>query len=152
MSLAAVLAVSPLARAQHSQDPPKKDPPKQEPPQPLDMVKLEASWDADLLPIFEDSCAECHDSGEAEGELNLMEFKTFLSGSLNGAIIEPGKPDESRLFQVIQDGNDPHMPPDDQLPDDDVAMIKKWISGLPAALKPKLGKKKDDGEPTGTGY
>lgn len=145
MSVVLVLAMVTLLIAGQSQgqDPPKKDPP----PQPLDMVKLEASYDAELLPIFEDSCAECHDSGEAERELNLMEFTGLLAGSINGAIFEPGKPEESRLFKVIQDGHDPHMPPDGQLSDDDIAQIKTWISGLPAALKPKLGKKKDDGDP-----
>ncbi len=143
MAITLVMLMSQLG----AQDPPKKDPPKKDPPpQPLDMIKLEASYDAELFPIFEEQCAECHDAGEAERELQLMEFTTFLKGSIDGPIIEPGKPAESKLFQVVQEGSDPHMPPDGQLSEDDVARIKKWIDGLPPALKKKLGEKKDDGE------
>lgn len=135
-------AASPAVQAQV---PPKQDPPKQDPPQPnqkLDMIKLEASFDAELLPIFEHECAECHDAGEAERELQLLSFAALLKGSVNGPIIEPGKSAESKLFKVIQEGSDPHMPPDEQLEKEDLERIQKWIDGLPAALKDKLGKRK----------
>ncbi|MDA7979300.1 MAG: c-type cytochrome [Pirellulales bacterium] len=132
------------------QPPPKqqKKPPqkkKQPPPKPLDMIKLEASFDEKLFPIFEEQCANCHDVGEAERGLQLLEFSTFLVGSINGPIIEPGKAEKSKLFQVLQEGSDPHMPPDEQLSDEDLSTIKSWIDGLPKALKSKLGKHDKDG-------
>lgn len=130
--------------AQQQTPPPKKTPPRE----PLDMIKLEASYDEHLLPIFEEQCAECHDAGEAELELNLMEFTTFLKGSIDGPVIEPGKSDKSKLFEVVQEGSEPHMPPDEQLSEDDLATIKKWIDELPSSLKKKLGKRTDDGLPS----
>ena len=107
----------------------------QPPPKPLDMIKLEASFDEKLFPIFEEQCADCHDAGEAERELQLLEFSTFLAGSIDGPILEPGKAKKSKLFLVLQKGSDPHMPPDGQLSNEDLSAIESWINGLPPALK-----------------
>ena len=55
---------------------------------------------------------------------------------LIGAVLIPGKVDESRLWQVLQhDPEDTQMPPDGKLPNAALADIKAWIEmGAPWPL------------------
>src|SRR5205085_8616995 len=54
-----------------------------------------------------------------------------LKGSESGPVIAPGKPDESRLYQLVRDGK---MPPGKaHLSDEQVASIRSWIESLGAS-------------------
>ena len=83
-----------------------------------------------ILPIFEASCWECHNEDEQEGELRMDTLAYFLEGGEFGEIIEPGDPEKSTLFELITyPPDDPDFMPakNDPLPDEQIALIKRWI-------------------------
>ena len=61
-------------------------------------------------------------------EMDLSTIEGVMKGSESGPVVVPGKPDESRLFQMVRDGK---MPPGKtRLADDDLVSIRAWIESL----------------------
>ena len=91
-----------------------------------------------IAPAFERSCIRCHNSVKARGGLNLENHDGLLKGGENGSVIEPGKPRESRLLEVII-GEKPEMPQQDKpLEITVIKAVEQWISQgahWPAELK-----------------
>ena len=65
-----------------------------------------ADFETEIVPILEANCLSCHNSHDAEGDLNLESRARALS---NPDAIVPGKSAESYLIEVIS-GPDPEMP------------------------------------------
>ena len=82
--------------------------------------------------ILKSHCAKCHGAQKQESELRLTDPERLLAGGASGAVIEPGNPEESLLVHLIQRNSDPHMPPQGQLSEDEIARIEAWIRSLPA--------------------
>ena len=82
--------------------------------------------------ILKSHCAKCHGAQKQESELRLTDPERLLAGGASGAVIEPGNPEESLLVHLIQRNSDPHMPPQGQLSEDEIARIEEWIRSLPA--------------------
>ncbi|QDU92454.1 PSD1 and planctomycete cytochrome C domain-containing protein [Lignipirellula cremea] len=86
-----------------------------------------------VLPIFKAKCFACHgeDPQEVRGDLNMLSRDGLLQGGESGAaVIAPGKPDESLLYQAVRwDGLE--MPPkeNDRLSPAQVTEIRQWIQG-----------------------
>ncbi len=57
----------------------------------------------DVLPMFEQRCIACH-GAKASGGLDLRTLASVMSGGTNGKVVEPGKPDASRLWKTIDSG------------------------------------------------
>ena len=106
------------------------------------------SFSETIAPIFAKRCLACHNARTAKGRLNLETFAAMKKGGESGAVVEPGDPDSSYLYLLIDDGS---MPKDaDPLTNEEKASVKKWIStgaGLDAgkdaeapliAIMPKL--------------
>ena len=88
----------------------------------------EIDFDKQIRPIFQDKCHECHGPDTQEAGLRL-DLKTFaFDGGDSGAVIVPGKSDESKLIKLIS-GEDPEvkMPPGEDLSTDDIDLLKNWI-------------------------
>ena len=88
-------------------------------------------WADSALPalrVLRDECIGCHKPGKAKGGLILNTREKMLKGGDNGASIIEGKGKESLLVQVLEKGNDPHMPPKKQLPPQAVAALETWIN------------------------
>lgn len=85
-------------------------------------------YETRIRPVLMDSCYRCH-SGEVEepaGGLRLDTVEGMLHGGHLGPAVVAGDPDESLLYKAVcYDGLE--MPPAEQLPDDVVADIRKWI-------------------------
>lgn len=103
-----------------------------------------ALWSGKVRQILDVNCVKCHGVLEQKGGLELDTPEMVIKGGENGAVVLPGKPDESALYSSLNAGADPHMPPKKQLSDADRAAVKEWISQLPttpvatkAAPKPK---------------
>ena len=77
-------------------------------------------FDQHVAPIFAANCLSCHSGPKPKGELDLSTLKT----TLDAVVIEPGKPDQSFLWEEIESDN---MPPKHPLSDEDKSVIKKWI-------------------------
>ena len=82
----------------------------------------------DILPLIISNCAMpgCHDAASHQDDIVLDNYSNIMS---NGEI-RPGRPDNSKLYEVITD-NDPDNrmppPPKSALPQDAIDKIAKWI-------------------------
>ncbi len=89
-------------------------------------------FETDILPIFQANCLQCHGEKARMKELNLGTFDGVSKGSESGPVLTPGKPEESRLYQLVRDGKMPFG--GKKLPERDIAGIRAWIeAGAPAA-------------------
>lgn len=83
----------------------------------------------EVLPLLVSSCgvAGCHDAASANDGVVLVDYASVIRTGK----IEPGKPDDSDLYEVLVD-DDPEdrMPPVDRqaLTAEQIAKIRKWIS------------------------
>ncbi|HWE04617.1 MAG TPA: c-type cytochrome domain-containing protein [Tepidisphaeraceae bacterium] len=92
-----------------------------------------------VLPIFRNSCLNCHNPDKKKAGLDLSTYQTALAGSNNGVVINSGDPDGSLLYKAVTHAEEPTMPPKkDKLPDKELAIIKAWIAG--GALETATGK------------
>ena len=86
-----------------------------------------------IRPILIDRCDACHSDakGKTSGGLALDTRDGWQKGGDNGAVIVPGKPDESLLIQAIRYAEDgPQMPPPDKggkLTDVEIAALTEWV-------------------------
>jgi len=86
-----------------------------------------------LLPIFQGLCSGCHGEVPTKG-LKLTEYAALMQGSVDGPVIVPGAPDESKLIQVLEAGHFAQVTPDQ------LALLREWIAagapeGEPAAAE-----------------
>ena len=82
-------------------------------------------FDSDLLPVLQANCTQCHGPKIRTKDLNLSSYEGLIKGSESGPIVVPGKPDESRLYQVVHEGKMPIGKA--KLSDKDIAAIRTWI-------------------------
>ncbi len=85
-------------------------------------------FEKEVRPILASRCYECHGPDAQEGSLRLDSRLTILAGGDTGPAIEPGRPEESLLIDAINYGDIYEMPPSDQLPDEEIAVLTKWVS------------------------
>jgi hypothetical protein len=92
----------------------------------------DAAWKNVVLPLLQKHCRDCHGHEEPESRLTLTTRDGVFMGGISGPVITPGNAKASQLLQVLNEGADPHMPPEGQLPDREIAAIGDWIDKLPA--------------------
>jgi mono/diheme cytochrome c family protein len=97
------------------------------PPAAAEAVDLtQVSFKDNVLPIFEQHCAECHGDEKSEEGLKLIRYRTVIGGSQNGPVVEPGDPDNSYLVEMVVSGK---MPKEgDPLTAAEIEIIKAWIT------------------------
>src|SRR5712691_9994480 len=57
-----------------------------------------------VLPVFQTSCVPCHGTAVKMKELDLSTFAGVIKGGDDGPVITPGKPQESRLYEMVEKG------------------------------------------------
>ncbi|HEU0004982.1 MAG TPA: c-type cytochrome domain-containing protein, partial [Terriglobia bacterium] len=67
------------------------------------------SFQQQILPILERRCHACHQPANAGGQLNLTSYSHLRKGGKQGAILVPGKPEDSLMVKMIS-GQPPRMP------------------------------------------
>ena len=92
-----------------------------------------ALWSAKVQPLFDVNCVKCHGPLEQKNGLELDTPQAVLKGSEDGAVIVPGKPEESPLYEQLAAKGDPHMPPKKQLTDAERETVREWIASMTAA-------------------
>jgi WD40 repeat protein/mono/diheme cytochrome c family protein len=86
------------------------------------------SFHNEIHQILQRKCQGCHQPAKANGKLVLTTFEHLMNGGEGGAVIEPGKPDESPLVDQIS-GNPPAMPKNaPPLSPREIDLIKRWIA------------------------
>ena len=101
-----------------------------------------AFFEKQVEPILKRRCYECHshESGKAKGGLVLDSRLGWDKGGSEGAAIVPGKPGASRLMEAVR-YESYEMPPDEQLPASEIALLEKWIKmGAPDPRESKAPK------------
>ena len=82
-----------------------------------------------VAPIFKKYCVGCHNPADKEGELVLERYAGVLAGGETGAVVVPGKSDQSRLILVLTGKAKPAMPPEDNEKPTaaEIAVLAAWI-------------------------
>ncbi len=87
-----------------------------------------------VRPILREHCFLCHNQNRSQNDLKLDSYETLMAGGASGPSIEPGDAENSYLYMLVSHSEQPFMPPNaDRLPDEKLAIIKRWIEG--GALK-----------------
>jgi cytochrome c553 len=91
-----------------------------------------AFFEKRVRPLLVEHCHGCHGARKQEAGLRLDSRDSMLKGSDAGPVVLPGKPQESRLVEVIGYESTPKMPPSGKLPSEALETLTTWISqGLP---------------------
>ena len=121
---------------------------------PIDNIQ-EAKIFADVIqPILQDDCYSCHGKQKQKGNLRMDDENYLMKGGRDGAILVPGKANESELIKriLLPRGEEHHMPPKEkpQLNEKQIALLHWWIEtgadftkqvkqvNLPNNIKPLL--------------
>ncbi|HAD62058.1 MAG TPA: hypothetical protein DCG12_22700, partial [Planctomycetaceae bacterium] len=102
--------------------------------------KKKINFEDHVKPIFRAKCASCHNTNKKTADLDVTNYTALMQGGGSGAAIEPGSPDDSYLFMVINHDTEPYMPPEsDKLPDEMIQTVKTWIElGAPETSTSKV--------------
>ncbi len=80
----------------------------------------EVSFARDIQSLVRASCMPCHSGAKgAAGKTNWTTYEGVMVD------VKPGKPDSSRLYKRLRDGE---MPPSGKLDSSKIALVYKWIS------------------------
>ena len=111
----------PPPQQQPEQQPEPEPQPQPEPP-PLPEPPPGVSFQEEILPILQASCAVagCHAAPNPPKGLNLETYADFEKGG----VFKPGDSNGSVVIQRIDGGG---MPPRGPLPDDQIQLFKDWI-------------------------
>jgi WD40 repeat protein len=86
-------------------------------------------YNAQIAPIFKQYCLGCHNAKDAESGLVLESYELLLKGGEGGAVLLPGKSDQSRLVLMLEGKVEPVMPPEDnERPKaEETALVRAWV-------------------------
>lgn len=84
------------------------------------------SFAADILPIFESRCINCHGGQRTEEGLSLRTHADALAGSEGGAVIIPGDATNSVLVEMVVTQEMPKRGP--KLTPPQVQLIIDWVN------------------------
>lgn len=85
-----------------------------------------------VMPILDEKCLSCHNTGKAKGELILTDSASFLAGGKDGALLPPpGDTTGGLLLErlLLDLEHEHHMPPKGkpQLSAEELALIQAWV-------------------------
>lgn len=112
----------------------------------LAIAQEKITYDEHVLPVFQQSCLNCHNPDKTKGGLDLSSFSGTMKGGSGGKIAEPGNPG-STLISVVRHTAEPKMPPEgDKLANEQIQILQRWIEGglleNPASTARKASKPK----------
>lgn len=84
-----------------------------------------------VQPILQQRCYGCHGAAKQKGKLRMDQPDLLMKGGKDGAVIEPGKADESEMIKriLLEKSDEHHMPPKEkpQLSARDISVLRWWI-------------------------
>ena len=107
----------------------------------------EAIFLAEVLPIFEARCVECHGADRAKAGLRLHEHGEILDVPALDRVVVAGDLDASELWHriTLDADDDEAMPPKgERLTEAELDAIRRWIDALPADEATEAGADLDD--------
>ena len=107
-----------------------------------------------IRPLLVEKCFSCHsEEAETNGKLKagllLDSAESIIKGGDSGAVLVPGKPEDSKIFEaVLYKNEDMAMPPKGKLSEIEIQNIKEWIltgANWPGKdMKSLIANKKDE--------
>lgn len=95
-----------------------------------DAASAKVTYQDQVQAVFRNRCNSCHNADKQKGGLNLESYATTIAGGSSGAVVEAGDPDSSTLLALVMHTDEPKMPPNSpKIPDEEIAVIRKWIEG-----------------------
>lgn len=94
-----------------------------------------------VMPILAEHCLDCHShaSGESGGGLMLDSLAAMTIGGSRGRAVVASQPDQSLLLTAVGYADtDLQMPPEYQLPENQVSILRQWIASgaeVPQAMR-----------------
>jgi mono/diheme cytochrome c family protein len=86
-------------------------------------------FETSIRPLLIENCYSCHGEKKQKGELRLDSRSAALRGGELGAVIIPGKPDDSLLIKAVRYLDpDLSMPPKKKLSQKQVDDLTKWVA------------------------
>jgi len=83
-------------------------------------------FETKVRPVLARNCYSCH-TRAASGGLRLDSHEALIKGGKDGAVVVPGKPEESMLISAIRYQSSLKMPPSGPLAAADVAVLEAWV-------------------------
>jgi cytochrome c553 len=80
-----------------------------------------------VRPLLVARCLKCHGAQKTKGGLRLDSAEGLRRGGNSGAVVVPGKADESLLIQAVRHTGDLHMPPDGKLSLQQINELAAWV-------------------------
>jgi hypothetical protein len=93
---------------------------------PADPAGLEF-FEKQVRPILVTRCHECHAGAAHKGNLRLDSQAAVLAGGDTGPAVVAGDPDKSLLVGAVRYGDLYQMPPDSQLPPEEIKTLEEWV-------------------------
>lgn len=87
------------------------------------------NYEEHVQPILREWCFSCHRGSRAKNGLDLRSVKAILAGGSSGPAVAPGDAEASLLWRLTGGEDEPHMPPDEDLPEDELSVLRRWIEG-----------------------
>jgi len=85
-------------------------------------------FETHVRPLLEKNCIECHGEKKRKGGLRLDSQAGWKEGGDSGPAVVAGDPDSSLLISAVRyRDKDLQMPPDDELPARDKALLEEWV-------------------------
>jgi hypothetical protein len=86
-----------------------------------------AFFESRVRPVLKANCLPCHNQDKRTSGLALDSREEALAGGNRGAALKSGSPGESLLMQAIEQTGELKMPPGRRLPDEQIAVLRRWI-------------------------
>ena len=96
-------------------------------------------YNAQIQPIFDNSCMPCHSGNTPSSGLNLTSYENVMQGNDDGVVIIPFDYENSVLWQQISSGDMPNDWANDNLgisdlTNEEIQLISDWILDLGCAV------------------
>jgi hypothetical protein len=89
-------------------------------------------FEKEVRPLLVERCIKCHGGEKTRGGLKLTSRDAVLQGGDSGPAAVPGKPNDSRLVQLLHRDDTTRMPKNGALLEHDIAVMTRWVEmGLP---------------------
>src|SRR5690349_18499553 len=83
-------------------------------------------FEKQVRPILVARCHECHGGATHKGNLRLDSHAAVLAGGDTGPAVVSGDPEKSLLVDAVRYGDLYQMPPDSQLPAEEIKALEEW--------------------------
>jgi len=85
-------------------------------------------FEKEIRPLLVERCLPCHNAEKTKGGLRLTDREAILKGGEDGAVVVPGKPEESLLIRAVRYRDEPKMPPKKRLADAEIEKLRQWVA------------------------